>query len=78
MEKTWRDFAPDDPEGLRYWVKYDVEETIKAGYFTEADDEKAQKIHDEVQDRIMKELKEYIENYQSSAGTPSSLRSEKQ
>jgi len=64
---TWKDFAPDDPKGLRPFIEYQFNEMVKAGYFFVKDEKEANKIYDEVSDRCFQELKEYIESYQASS-----------
>lgn len=64
---SWKDFAPSDPEGLKHFIKYQFNEMIKAGWLT-ANDEQADIIYDEVCDRTMEELDNYIAEFKRGAG----------
>lgn len=60
---TWRDYHPEDPDGLRAFIKYQFDEMVKAGYFFCKDEQEADKIYDEVSDRTMAELKEHLAQF---------------
>jgi hypothetical protein len=57
---AWKQYAPDDPKGLRPFVEDLVNRMIKAGVLTIRDVEEAKKREDQVWDEMMKELKEHI------------------
>lgn len=61
---NWRDYHPKDPEGLRPFVAYLIEETftkpIKQEYIMGKTPEET---YDEAYARVMKELKEYIKSF---------------
>ena len=63
---TWRNFAPDDPKGLRPFVEDLVNRLIERRGFTVSSDEEAEKIFDEVHDEMMTELRTHIETWQDS------------
>ena len=60
----WRSYAPDDPAGLRPFVEYLVQETFTKPLKNEVQG-KPFETYEEAHDRVMKELKEYIESYNS-------------
>ena len=63
--KTWKDYAPTDPDGLRPFIEYLVEETFVKPLKNEVDG-KPFETYEEAYDRVMKEVKTFLDNYHSS------------
>jgi len=57
----WKNYAPNDPNGLRPFVEYLVEETFTKPLKNEVAG-KPFETYDEAYARVMKELNEYIES----------------
>ena len=64
---NWREYHPNDPNGLRPFVEYLIQETftkpLKEEYLT---GKTPAETYEEAYDRVMKELKEYIESYKET------------
>ena len=58
----WKNYAPNDPNGLRPFVEYLVEETFTKPLKNEISG-KPFETYEEAYDRVMKELKEHCESY---------------
>ena len=63
---NWRDYHPNDPEGLRPFVDYLIQETftkpLKQEYI---EGKKPSETYDEAYQRVIKELKEYCESFKT-------------
>ena len=72
---SWKQYAPDDPQGLRPFIEDYVDRLIKAGafgsvnlkggtaFFVLTDNEEGERIEQQVWDEMIKELKAHIENW---------------
>jgi hypothetical protein len=63
---SWKQYAPDDPQGLRPFVEDYVDRLIKSGAFFVLDEEEGKRREEQVWDEMMKELKDHIENWPAS------------
>lgn len=65
---NWRDYEVDDPQALRAFIEYQLNELTEAGWWFEPDEEKASVIYNTVINRTMQELKEHIDQNNKTWG----------
>ena len=60
---SWKQYAPDDPKGVRPFIEDYVDRLIKSGAFFVLDVEEGKRREEQVWNEMIKELKDHIENW---------------